>query len=96
MKLRFAPRARSDIDAIHAYIQAVNPRAATAVVLSIRATARLLARHPGLGRATDIAGVSVLPVGRYPYLVYHAVEGDALVIVHVRHGARDAPSVGDL
>jgi plasmid stabilization system protein ParE len=96
VKLRFLPRARNDIAGIHEYIADHNPRAATAVVRSIRATGRLLARHPGLGRATDIPGIRVLPVRRYPYLVYHLVGDDEVLIVHVRHGARSAPTTEDL
>jgi plasmid stabilization system protein ParE len=51
----------------------------------------LLAEHPGLGRETDISGVRVIPTARYPFLVYHHFRGNDLIIVHVRHGRRDAP-----
>ena len=71
-------------------------RAATAVVRQIRSTSRLLARHPGLGRETDIGGVRVFPTARYPYLVYHQVRGNELVVIHVRDGRRDAPAAGEL
>ena len=96
MRLWYAPRARRDIADIHEYIAKHNPRAATAVLRGIRATARLLARHPGLGRDTDHADIRVLAVARYPYLVYHTVTGNELVIVHIRHGARAAPKPGEL
>ena len=96
MRLRYAPRARADIAYIHHYIAAHNPRAATAVIRQIRSTARLLAKYPGLGRATDIAGVRVLPTARYPYLVYHRVDDQDLTIVHVRDGRRAAPAAGDV
>lgn len=92
MKLRYLPRARNDVVNIHSYISKHNPRAATTVVHAIRATAHLLARYPGLGRKTDIAGVHVLSVARFPYLVYHTAVGDDLVIVHVRHASRAAPT----
>ena len=92
MKLRFAPRARADIADIHQYIAQHNVAAATAVVLQIRATSQLLARHPGLGRETDISGVRVLPTARYPYLVYHRVLRDQLIVIHIRDGRRDSPA----
>jgi toxin ParE1/3/4 len=95
VKLRYAPRARADIAEIHEYISQHSPRAASAVVDQIRMTARLLAEHPGLGRETDISGVRVLPTARYSFLVYHHIRGDDLVIVHVRHGRRDAPDASD-
>ena len=88
MKLRYAPRTRNDIADIHAYIAEHNPRAAIAVVRAIRTTASLLARHPRAGRDTEIAGIRVLAVARYPYLVYHSIIGDDLIVVHVRHGSR--------
>jgi plasmid stabilization system protein ParE len=96
VKLRFAPRAHADIADIHQYIAQHNRTAATAVVRQIRSTSQLLARHPGLGRETDISGVCVLPTARYPYLVYHRVMGDELIIIHVRHGRRDAPEEQEL
>jgi toxin ParE1/3/4 len=92
MKLRYAPRARNDIADIHTYISEHNPQAAIAVVRAIRATASLLVRHPGVGRDTEIAGIRVLAVARYPYLVYHSIIGDNLIVVHVRHGSRAAPT----
>jgi toxin ParE1/3/4 len=90
MRLRYAPRGYSDIVHIHGYIAQHNRSAATAVVRQIRLTSRLLARHPGLGRETDIPGVRVFPTARYPYLVYHRVREDELIIIHVRDGRRDA------
>jgi len=54
VKLRFTPRARTDIADIHQYIAQHNATAATAVVRQIRSTSQLLARYPGLGRETDI------------------------------------------
>jgi plasmid stabilization system protein ParE len=59
-------------------------------------TSRLLARHPGLGRETDIPDVRVFPTARYPYLVYHRVREDELTIIHVRDGRRDAPKEREL
>lgn len=87
MKLRYAPRARSDIAHIYEYIARHDTRAATTIVQQIR---------PGLGRETDIPGVRVLPTVRYPYLVYHRVRESELIIIHVRDGRRDALKTGDL
>jgi plasmid stabilization system protein ParE len=43
-----------------------------------------------------MAGVRVFPIVPFPYLIYYRVSDDALEIVHVRHGRRDAPKPGDL
>ncbi|MCA6120781.1 type II toxin-antitoxin system RelE/ParE family toxin [Bradyrhizobium sp. WSM 1704] len=96
MKLRFARRARNDIDQIHDYISEHSRRAATAVVRQIRLTIELLARYPGLAGKPDIPEVRVLPTSRYPYLVYHRVTEHELIILHIRHGRRDVPKAGDL
>jgi len=96
MRLRYSPRARGDIAEIHEYIAQYNRVAATAVVRQIRSTSELLARYPGLGRETDISEVRVFPVARYPYLVYHRLKQDELIIIHVRDGRRNTPREGEL
>jgi toxin ParE1/3/4 len=96
MSLRFTPRARADMAQIHEYIAQHNKAAATSVVRRIRLTSGLLARHPALGRETDIPGVRVFPTARYPYLVYHRVGADEVVIIHVRDGRRDVPKEGEI
>jgi plasmid stabilization system protein ParE len=96
VKLRFSPRARSDIDHIHEYIAEHNKSAAPAVVRQIRSTSDLFARYPGLGRQTDTPGVRVFPVGRYPYLVYHRVHENNVIVIHVRDGRRDTPKPHEL
>jgi len=95
VSLRYSPRARRDIDGIHDWIAKDRPRAATAVVAAIRKTAALLADYPRVGRETDIPGVRMLPVGRYPYLVYYKIADGDVVVVHVRHGARNRPKPED-
>jgi plasmid stabilization system protein ParE len=57
---------------------------------------RRAARYPGLGRETDIPGVRVFPTASYPYLVYHRVRGDEVIILHIRDGRRDAPEAPEL
>jgi plasmid stabilization system protein ParE len=95
VRLRFSPRAYADIADIHDYIAQHSARAATAIAAQIHLTSQLLARHPTLGRETDIPGVRVLPTARYPYLVYHKVQQDELVVIHVRHGRRDTPTANE-
>lgn len=96
MRLRYVPRARADISRIHEYIAEQNRTAAVAVVRQIRSTSELLARYPGLGRETDIPSVRVFPVVRYPYLIYHVVRADEVIVIHVRDGRRQAPSEAEI
>ncbi|WP_426412292.1 type II toxin-antitoxin system RelE/ParE family toxin [Bradyrhizobium ganzhouense] len=96
MKLRYARRARTDIDGIHEYIAQHDRRAASVVVRRIRSASQLLAKYPGLGRATDMTSVRVFPIVPFPYLIYYRVTDDTLEVVHVRHGRRDVPKPGEL
>jgi toxin ParE1/3/4 len=43
-----------------------------------------------MGRMTDQPGVRVLPVVRYPYLIFYTVvdESDEVRILRIRHGRR--------
>ena len=92
MSLRYTARAKkADIAAIHAYIAARNPAAATAVIRRVREIGILLAQYPGIGRATGTAGIRFLPATPYPYLVYFSQKSKEVTVVHIRHEARDVP-----
>ena len=96
MKLRYAKRARSDIDGIHEYIAQHGRRAASAVVRRVRSVSQLLANYPGLGRPTDMAGVRAFPIVPFPYLVYYRLTDEALEVIHVRHGCCDVQKPDEL
>ena len=66
-----SPRARAEIEDAYDWVaQAFDPRTASSTIAAIKKTAEILADFPNAGRATDIAGVRMLPVVKYPYLVY--------------------------
>lgn len=90
MIVRYTPRALSDLDQIHDHIAQHNPSAAKAVGVRIRRSIEALATFPGMGRETDRTGIRVLPVGRYPYLIFYTIDQDRadVAILHIRHGAR--------
>jgi plasmid stabilization system protein ParE len=96
LRVRLSPRAARDLKEIRAYLIQRSPKGADRVRADINQTLRTLARHPGVGRPADIAGIRLIVTARFSYRVYHAIEGNELVIVHVRHGARDAPRNDDL
>lgn len=96
MRLTYTPRARGDIGEIHDWLSERSTTAARDVAAGVRDTAELIAEYPKIGRGTNIEGVRVLPVVRYPYLVYYTIEADEVVIVHVRHGSRDVPQPGEI
>ena len=90
MKVRYSPRATADIIAIADYLTERNRVAARAVDAAIRRTASdLLAEFPGSGRVLkQRSNVRVMPVIRYPYLVFYRISAGEVLIVHIRHGAR--------
>lgn len=96
MRVRYTPRARSDLKAIYDYITQRHARGAQRVKASIKRTAAGLCDMPGLGRQTPRPSVRVIGVPRYPYLIYYRIVGGEVHIIHVRHGARDVPTPEEL
>ncbi len=93
MKVRYAETALRELDEIFAYISERNPPAAAAVLARIEGLAELLGQLPLVGHPTNREGVLVMPLVRYPYLIFYTVDDHAkeVLIVHVRHGARLRP-----
>ncbi len=89
LTIRFDPRAIADLAAIRDYLIERSPSGAERVRLHLVETFERLADFPFLGRPTDELGVRVLVLTRYPYLVFYAAVADEVVILHVRHGARE-------
>jgi plasmid stabilization system protein ParE len=89
LTIRFDARALADLIEIRNYLVERSPSGAERVRLHLVDTIDRLADFPFLGRATDEPGIRVMVLTRYPYLVFYAVIGDEVVILHVRHGARE-------
>jgi toxin ParE1/3/4 len=73
VKVRFTPRARNDLATILQYIDERSPRGAENMKRAIRRTIEVIGEFPE-GRLAGEQAVRVLPVGRYPYLIYWSVE----------------------
>lgn len=56
----------------------------------------LLSESPNIGTRTSIPQIQILPPTRYPYRIYYTVVADAVIVLHIRHTARQAPESGDL
>jgi addiction module RelE/StbE family toxin len=95
MKIRYTETTLTEINEIFAHISEQNAPAAKRVVARIERTIHNLADFPEMAQETREPGVRRIPAGRYPYLVYYAVETDEVVILHVRHGARRTPGETD-
>jgi toxin ParE1/3/4 len=88
MKVRYTARAREDVRTILAYIESSSPQGASNVARAIHKTIELIGQFPEAGRLAGEKATRVLPVGRYPYLIYWTVEHGNAWIVHIRHTAR--------
>src|SRR5438034_9878981 len=89
MKVRFTPRARTDLEDIVRYIALENPAAASQVRRAIFDAIDLIAAFPYAGiknaRAPELRSRLV---SRYPYRVHYRLDDGELWVVHVRHTAR--------
>ncbi len=94
MRVRYTPRARSDLQSILQYIDERSPRGARNVKRAIQKTIELIGEFPEGGRRAGEQTTRVLPAGRYPYLIYWSVEAGEVWLVHIRH-ARRRPLTGE-
>ena len=88
MRVRFTPRARGDLAEILSYIDDRSTQGSRNVKRTIHKTIELIGTIPLGGRDAEEKGTRVLPVGRFPYLIYWTVEGDSAWLLHIRHGRR--------
>jgi plasmid stabilization system protein ParE len=82
MRVRITGEATADVQAIRVYIALDSPRAAAAMVQSIRAGFRRLAAHPEAGGryADPVGGELRLIVVRRYLIIYRITSGE--VVVH--------------
>jgi plasmid stabilization system protein ParE len=88
MKVRFTPRARTDLALILEYLDRRSTQGSINVKRTIRKTIELISQFPQGGRRASIGDTRVTPAGRYPYLIYWSIESGEAWIVHIRHAAR--------
>jgi len=89
MKVTYSRQALLQLDEIVAHIAEDNPRTAALVAGRIKALVLLLARHPMIGRSTDLENVRVFRAAPYPYLIFYQVDLDReLTVLRIRHAAR--------
>jgi addiction module RelE/StbE family toxin len=90
-KIRYRPTALAQLDAIFAYIGTHNRPAARRVIVYIQRSIGRLADFPYSARPSEIPDIRELPIVRYPYIVFYAVDEDKheVLILRVRHTSQD-------
>jgi plasmid stabilization system protein ParE len=61
----------------------------------IEQTVAALGDIPEMAQATDEPGIRRMPIRSSRYLILYTINGDEVVILHVRHGARRLPWEAD-
>lgn len=90
-RIRYLPTAVRQLDEIFTYIDARNQPAARRVAVAIRRSIERIADFPYSSRPSEVPGVRELPIVRYPYIVFYAVDDDAreVHVLRVRHTSQD-------
>jgi len=97
VRVRYSPRAAVDLAVIADYLTERSPQGAQAVERAIRTTIALIADFPGCGRAlAQRRTVRVIPVTRYPFLIFYTVTEESVIVLHIRHAARRPVDPDDL
>jgi plasmid stabilization system protein ParE len=92
LRVRLHARARADLRDIHHYLlHHANPRSAERVRHHLLHRMAQLSDFPLSGQSADRPGVRVLNATRYPYRIYYVVRSKEVVILHIRHTARQSP-----
>jgi plasmid stabilization system protein ParE len=97
MKVRWSLTALIELEEIFAYIFERNRRAAKAVVVRLDRVTERLESFPFTGTEADEENTYILPIVRYPYMLYYTVDiglGEVRIL-HVRHTARKKPAADD-
>ena len=99
MKVSYSPHAVTQITQAFDYIAQDNAAAANAFLLRVESIGSLLSGRPGIGRMTRKAGVQVVSLQPYRYLLFYRTlqERNEIRIIRVRHMSRkDAADVRGL
>jgi plasmid stabilization system protein ParE len=102
-RVEFTPRAARDLDELYRWVVENAPLRGTQWFDRLEATILSLAIFPercptaeSLSTPEDTVRQLVFGRKRNRYIVYYAIFGDLVRILHVRHGARSTPEKKDL
>lgn len=91
MKVRYTLTALTELEEIFAHVVDRDGLTASRIVDRVKLISERLGEFPMIGHAVDEPNVRLVPLGRFPYLVFYTLTDDAVVILHIRHAARLKP-----
>jgi toxin ParE1/3/4 len=91
MRLKWSQAAIRDLQEIRGFIAQERPMAAQRVAQRILQVVRNLEQFPRMGRPGRVEGTRELVVGGTPYIVPYRVQGEAVELLRILHGARRWP-----
>ncbi len=91
MKLLWTPRALAGIDAIFAYIAAIDRNVAERLTFEIEARVVRLADFPDMGRPGRVEGTREFVVTGTPYILPYRVRDGRVEILAALHASREWP-----
>ena len=91
MKLRYSDPAADELAQSISYFRDHAPSLVADFADSIDDAAAQLLDNPYLVQETDMPGVRRWYIRRFRYSIFYVIEGDELVILHIRHAARRWP-----
>jgi plasmid stabilization system protein ParE len=91
MRVRYTGPALREFDAAVEYMLDHAPLVTKAFADSIEQAATQLRDHPYSAQETEMPGIRREYVRRFRYSIFYSVEGDEIVILHIRHAARSRP-----
>lgn len=89
MRARLARPAFEDLADILGYLAERSPQAAEGLAARVDRLLAQLAEQPGIGVRTDDLDVRRLVLRPYPYLAFYEAGEAEVVILAIRHSARD-------
>lgn len=91
MRVRYTEPAIVEFESIISYFLAHTPLLAPDIADAIDRAVTQLLKHPYSSEETEMPGIRELYLRRFRYWIFYTVEGDEVVILHIRHAARLRP-----
>jgi plasmid stabilization system protein ParE len=95
--LKWTPQALADVQRLHRFLADKSPDAAIRAVQAIRAGVTILGSYPQIGHPAEDMDPAyrewLIRFGQSGYLVLYRLDGDAVVLLAVRHALEAAYTI---